>query len=141
MCRPARSNFAGDEVWVQPEFGRRGCREPYWRQRLEEGMAHTSAGLVIAKAMTRSIRLWSAVEIVRQKMRLVYEPQSRSVLALAMDHIRIVTAVGNSLAILPEPETYLALFHGVRRVAIDCDGEAPARQRSCLSSRRQSYHA
>jgi hypothetical protein len=36
----------------------------------------------------------------------------------------ILTAVGDGLAILPEQETYLALFHGVRRVAIDCDGEA-----------------
>jgi hypothetical protein len=47
----------------------------------------------------------------------------------------ILTAVGNGLAILPEQEMYLALFHGVRRVAIDCDGEAPARQRFSLSSR------
>ena len=46
-----------------------------------------------------------------------------------------LTAVGNGLAILPEHETYLALFHGVRRVAIDCDGEAPAGQRSSLSGR------
>ena len=39
----------------------------------------------------------------------------------------ILSAVGK--------ETYLALFHGIRRVAIDCDGEAPARQRFSLSSR------
>jgi hypothetical protein len=30
---------------------------------------------------------------------------------------------------------YLALFHGIQRVAIDCDREAPARQRFSLSSR------
>ena len=47
----------------------------------------------------------------------------------------ILTALGNLLAMLPEEETYLALFHGVRRVAADCDGAAPARQRSALSSR------
>ena len=39
----------GDEVWVQPEFGRSDATA-YWRQRLEEGMAH-NLGLVIAKAI------------------------------------------------------------------------------------------
>ena len=50
----------------------------------------------------------------------------------------ILTAVGNGLAILPEQELYLALFHGIRRVAIDCGGEAPARQSSALASRSSS---
>jgi hypothetical protein len=39
----------------------------------------------------------------------------------------ILTALGNLLPVLPEEETYLALFHGARRVAADCDGEAPRR--------------
>ena len=38
-----------DEVWVQPEFGRSDAAA-YWRQRLEQGMAH-NLGLVIAKAI------------------------------------------------------------------------------------------
>src|SRR5262249_16416513 len=38
------------------------------------------------------------------------------------------------LAILPEQQKYLALFHGIRRVAIGCDGATPARQSSSLSS-------
>jgi hypothetical protein len=29
------------------------------------------------------------------------------------------------LLVLPEEETYLALFHGARRVAADCDGQEP----------------
>ena len=72
----------------------------------------------------------SPVEIVRQAA--LFGARNRDGWGTGMT---ILTAVGNSLAILPEQETYLALFHGVRRVAIDCDGEAPARQRSSLSSR------
>ena len=36
---------------------------------------------------------------------------------------------------MPEEEAYLALFHGARRVAADCDGEAPRRERAPLGSR------
>jgi hypothetical protein len=36
---------------------------------------------------------------------------------------------------LPEEEAYLALFHGTRRVAADCDCEAPRRERAPLGSR------
>jgi hypothetical protein len=31
--------------------------------------------------------------------------------------------------------TYLALFHGARRVAADCEGKAPRRERAPLASR------
>jgi hypothetical protein len=37
--------------------------------------------------------------------------------------------------VLPEEEAYLALFHGARRVAADCDGAAPRRERAPLGSR------
>jgi hypothetical protein len=36
---------------------------------------------------------------------------------------------------MQEEEAYLALFHGARRVAADCDGEAPRRERAPLGSR------
>jgi hypothetical protein len=49
--------------------------------------------------------------------------------------LTILTALANLLPILPEEETYLALFHGARRVAADCDGEAPRRERAPLGSR------
>ena len=54
-----------DEVWVQPEFG---CSDAaaYWRQRLEQGMAH-NFGLVIAKAIQGQLAAGvSPIEIVRQ---------------------------------------------------------------------------
>jgi hypothetical protein len=47
----------------------------------------------------------------------------------------VLTALGNLLPVLPEEETYLALFHGVRRVAADSDGATPHRRRSALGSR------
>jgi hypothetical protein len=49
--------------------------------------------------------------------------------------LTILTTLANLLPFLPEEETYLALFHGARRVAADCDGEAPRRERAPLESR------
>jgi hypothetical protein len=49
--------------------------------------------------------------------------------------LTILTALGNILPVLPEEETYLALFHGARRVAADCDGQTPRRERMPLGSR------
>jgi hypothetical protein len=49
--------------------------------------------------------------------------------------LTILTALANILPVLPEEEAYLALFHGARRVAADCDGEAPRRERAPLGSR------
>jgi nitrite reductase/ring-hydroxylating ferredoxin subunit len=118
-----------DGVWVQPEFGRSDAAA-YWRQRLEQGMAH-NLGLVIAKAIQGQLAAGvSPIEIIRQAA--LFGARNRDGWGTGMT---ILTAVGNSLAILPEQETYLALFHGIRRAAIDCDGEAPARQRFSLSSR------
>jgi nitrite reductase/ring-hydroxylating ferredoxin subunit len=121
-----------DEVWVQPEFGRSDAAA-YWRQRLEQGMAH-NLGLVIAKAIQGQLAAGvSPIEIVRQAA--LFGARNRDGWGTGMT---ILTAVGNGLAILPEQELYLALFHGIRRVAIDCGGEAPARQSSALASRPSS---
>jgi hypothetical protein len=49
--------------------------------------------------------------------------------------LSILTALGQLLPLLSEEETHLALFHGARRVAADCDGAAPSRARSPLASR------
>ena len=49
--------------------------------------------------------------------------------------LTILTSLANLLPALPEDEAYLALFHGARRVAADCDGEAPRRERAPLGSR------
>jgi hypothetical protein len=41
--------------------------------------------------------------------------------------LTIMTALGQLLPLLSEEERHLALFHGARRVAADCDGAAPRR--------------
>ena len=46
-----------------------------------------------------------------------------------------LTALASLLPALPEDEAYLALFHGARRVASDCDGQPPRREREPLESR------
>jgi hypothetical protein len=48
--------------------------------------------------------------------------------------LTILTALANLLPALPEDEAYLALFHGARRVAADCDGQPPRRERAPLGS-------
>jgi hypothetical protein len=49
--------------------------------------------------------------------------------------LTILTALANLLPVVPEEEAYLALFHGARHVAADCDGQAPRRERAPLGSR------
>ena len=41
------------------------------------------------------------------------------------------------LPVLPEDDAYLALFQGAHRVAADCQGEAPRRERASLGSRSE----
>ena len=119
----------GNEVWIQTDFGHSNAAA-YWQRRLEQGMAH-NLGLVIAKAVQGQLAAGvSPIEIVRQAA--LFGVRNRDGWGTGMT---ILTALGNLLAVLPEEEIYLALFHGVRRVAADCDGAAPARQRSALSSR------
>jgi nitrite reductase/ring-hydroxylating ferredoxin subunit len=117
----------GTEVWVKAEFARPAG---YWRQRLEDGMAH-NLGLVIAKAVQGQLAAGvPALEIVRQAA--LFGAQNLEGWSTGMT---ILTALGNLLATLPRQDTYLALFHGVRRVAADCDGAAPGRKRAALASR------
>ena len=119
----------GNEVWIQTDFGHSNAAA-YWQRRLRTGMAH-NLGLVVAKAVQGQLAAGvSPIEIVRQAA--LFGVRNRDDWGRGMT---ILTALGNLLAILPEEETYLALFHGVRRVAADCDGAAPAGQRSALSSR------
>jgi hypothetical protein len=47
----------------------------------------------------------------------------------------ILTALAQLLPFLSEEETHFALFHGARRVAADCDGATPRREREPPSSR------
>ena len=117
------------DVWVKTTFGH-ADPAAHWRARLADGLAH-DLGLVIAKAVHG--RLADDVpraDIVRQVA--LFGAQNRDGWGIGLT---ILTALANLLPVLPEEEAYLALFHGARRVAADCDGEAPRRERAPLGSR------
>lgn len=117
------------EVWIKPSFGH-GDPSRHWRGRLDDGLAH-NLGLVIAKAVQGQLTAGvPAQKILRQAA--LFAVQNRDGWGIGAT---ILTALGNLLPVLPEEETYLALFHGARRVAADCDGEAPRRERAPLASR------
>jgi len=117
------------DVWVKTAFTQ---ADPagHWRQRLANGLAH-DLGLVIAKAVHGQLAAGVPQgEIVRQVA--LFGAQNRDGWGIGLT---ILTALANLLPVLPEEEGYLALFHGARRVAADCDGEAPRRERAPLGSR------
>ena len=118
-----------DEVWITTTFDR---SEPaaHWRQRLADGLAH-DLDLVVAKALQGQLAAdVPTADIVKQVG--LYGARNRDGWGVGLT---ILTALANLLPLLPEDETYLALFHGARRVAADCDGEAPRRERAPLGSR------
>ena len=116
-------------VWVKTTFGH---VDPvaHWRARLENGLNH-SIGLVIAKAVHGQLAVHAPqADIVRQVA--LFGAQNRDGWGVGLT---ILTALGNLLPALSEEDGYLALFHGARRVAEDCDGEGPRRERAPLGSR------
>jgi nitrite reductase/ring-hydroxylating ferredoxin subunit len=117
------------EVWVKTTFDH---ADPavHWRQRLADGLAH-DLGLVIAKAVHGQLAVdVPPADIVRQVA--LFGARNRDGWGVGLT---ILTALANLLPALPKEEAYLALFHGARRVAADCDGEAPRRERAPLASR------
>jgi hypothetical protein len=117
------------DVWVKTAFGH-ADPAAHWRQRLADGLAH-DLGLVIAKAVHGQLAAdVPRADIVRQVA--LFGAQNRDGWGVGLT---ILTALANLLPKLPEEEVYLALFHGARRVAADCDGEAPRRERAPLASR------
>ncbi|MFL5284723.1 MAG: Rieske (2Fe-2S) protein [Rhodopila sp.] len=117
------------DVWVKTTF-RHADPAAHWRQRLGNGLAH-DLGLVIAKAVQGQLAAdVRRADIVRQVA--LFGVQNRDGWDVGLT---ILTALANLLPALPEEEAYLALFHGARRVAADCDGEAPRRERAPLGSR------
>jgi nitrite reductase/ring-hydroxylating ferredoxin subunit len=117
------------EVWVKTTLGHADLAG-HWRQRLADGLAH-DLGLVIAKAVHGQLAAdVPEADIVRQVA--LFGAQNRDGWGVGLT---ILTALANLLPVLPEEETYLALFHGARRVAADCDGEPPRRERVPLGSR------
>ncbi|SIO37966.1 Ferredoxin subunit of nitrite reductase or a ring-hydroxylating dioxygenase [Bradyrhizobium erythrophlei] len=117
------------DVWVKTNFTHADLAA-HWRQRLANGLAH-NLGLIIAKAMHGQLAAGvPQAEIVREVA--LFGAQNRDGWGVGLT---ILTALANILPVLPEEEAYLALFHGARRVAADCDGEAPRRERAPLGSR------
>jgi hypothetical protein len=119
---------AGSEIWVKPVFGYANPAG-HWRQRLEDGLAH-NLNLVIGKAVLGLLAAGqSPSEVVRQAA--LFGACNRDGWDAGLT---ILTALSQLLPYLSEEETHLALFHGARRVAADCDGAPPSRQRAPLTS-------
>ncbi|MGY3532199.1 Rieske 2Fe-2S domain-containing protein [Bradyrhizobium sp. USDA 4452] len=117
------------DVWVKTTFTH-ADPAAHWHQRLANGLTH-DLGLVLAKAVHGQLAAGVPhAEIVRQVA--LFGAQNRDGWGVGLT---ILTALANLLPVLPEEEAYLALFHGARRVAADCDGEAPRRERAPLGSR------
>jgi nitrite reductase/ring-hydroxylating ferredoxin subunit len=120
---------AGGKIWVSPVFGYSDPGE-HWRQRLGDGLAH-NLGLVIAKAVHGLLVSGRPPSDVVQQAAL-FGARNRDGWGSGLT---ILTALGQLQPLLPEEEAHLALFHGVRRVAADCEGATPRRERAPLASR------
>ncbi len=119
----------GDEIWIKPTFEESDPRG-HWHRRLDDGLAH-DLGLVIAKSIHGLVSAHVApLEILRQAA--LFGARHRDGWDTGLT---VLTALGNLLPSLPEDEKHLALFHGIRRVAADCDGQPPRRDRTPLTSR------
>jgi nitrite reductase/ring-hydroxylating ferredoxin subunit len=120
---------ADGEIWVKPVFGD-AAPVGHWHHRLEDGLAH-NLNLVIAKAVQGRLAAGqSPSQVIRQAA--LFGTRNRD----GWDSgLTILTALGQLLPFLSDEDTHLALFHGARRVAADCDGAAPRRDRAPLASR------
>ncbi|MGH7046937.1 MAG: Rieske (2Fe-2S) protein [Stellaceae bacterium] len=119
---------AGEEIWVQPVFS---YVDPvgHWHHRLEAGLAH-NLNLVVAKAVHGQLATGQLSELMRQTV--LFGTRNRDGWDTGLT---ILTALGQLLPSLSEEDMHLALFHGVRHVAADCDGAAPRRDRAPLAGR------
>jgi hypothetical protein len=116
------------EIWVRPTFGYANPGE-HWRHRLTDGLAH-NLGLVIAKAVHGQLAAGRAPsDVVRQATLFgVHHRDGWS------SGLTILTALGQLRPFLSDEDIPVALFHGTRRVAADCDGATPRRERAPLAS-------
>lgn len=123
---PGRVEIRGEEVWVAPECG---FADPakHWKQRLHDGMAHNIA-LVIGKAVLGSLAAGVAPsDLVRDAA--LFGARNRDGWSVGQT---ILANLAGHLDRLPEETAYLALYQGIRRVASDCEGETPRRDRQAL---------
>ena len=96
---------------------------------MEDGLGHNHS-LVIAKAVHGQLAASGRpADVVRQAA--LFGTRNRDGWDTGLT---ILTALGRLLPFLSEEETHLALFHGARRVAADCDGATPRRRREPLAS-------
>jgi len=117
------------EVWVKTSFAH-ADPAAHWRRRLADGLAH-DLSLVIAKSVQGELAAnVPRADIVRQVA--LFGADNRDGWSTGLT---ILTALANLMPLLSDEDAYLALFHGARRVAEDCDGEAPRRERTPLGSR------
>ena len=105
--------------------------DAHWRNRLREGLEQ-NIGLVLAKAVLGLIG--EGVDyraLVRDAV--LFGARNRDGWGIGLT---ILTALAKLIPSLPEEETYLALYKGISRVARDCDGAAPRRDRLPLAPRQ-----
>jgi nitrite reductase/ring-hydroxylating ferredoxin subunit len=117
-------------VWVCPETHYTDG-DAHWRNRLREGLEQ-NIGLVLAKAVLGLIG--DGVDyrtLVRDAV--LFGARNRDGWGIGLT---ILTALAKLIPCLPEEETYLALYKGMSRVARDCDGAFPRRDRQPLAPRQ-----
>jgi nitrite reductase/ring-hydroxylating ferredoxin subunit len=119
-----------DVVWICPHT-RYTDGDAHWRNRLREGLEQ-NIGLVLAKAVLGLIG--EGVDyraLVRDAV--LFGARNRDGWGIGLT---ILTALAKLIPSLPKEETYLALYKGISRVARDCDGASPRRDRQPLAPRQ-----
>jgi nitrite reductase/ring-hydroxylating ferredoxin subunit len=119
-----------DVVWICAHT-RYTDGDAHWRNRLREGLEQ-NIGLVLAKAVLGLIG--EGVDyraLVRDAV--LFGARNRDGWDVGLT---ILTALAKLIPSLPEEETYLALYKGISRVARDCDGASPRRDRQPLAPRQ-----
>jgi len=117
-------------VWACPQT-RYPDGDAHWRNRLREGLEQ-NVGLVLAKSVLGLIGEGKDYRtLVRDA--LLFGARNRDGWGIGLT---ILTALARLIPALPEEETYLALHKGISRMARDCAGAAPRRDRQPLAPRR-----
>ncbi len=116
------------EVWIEntchyaDELG-------HWRRRMEEGMSQ-NIPLIISKAVIGLLKAGVDYrDIVREG--ILFGSRYRDGWGPGAT---ILIAMANLVPYLPEDEKFMALYQGLRRVAGDCAGQVPRRDRHPLES-------
>ena len=103
-------------------------RPPTRRRRLDDGLAHNLSSVTAKSVQGLLAAGVSPAELLRQAA--LFGARNRDGWGIGLT---IFTALGNLLPLLSAEETYLALFHGLRRVAADCEDRPPRRDRAPLA--------